>query len=294
MLKKKLSIIIVTYNSENHIYDCLSSIYRNNDINDLLEIIVVDNNSENSIIMFEKLKELYCDLILIHNNKNGGYGQGNNLGIKNASGDIIMVMNPDVRLIKPIFRQAINHFDNTRNLALLGMKQWFDKRKPGLSFDVDSTYSSNNPIINVLKSKICNLFNYFNPKDMYINGSCFFIRKENFRNIGGFDENLFLYCEEKDVNRRLKDANLLVRYDSNLHYMHLAGNRDISYKQHICSLNSELYYRRKNGLSEKKCLKDNIILLKFYLIVNLLRGNKESKPIISRIIQEIEKRLNEM
>ena len=44
-MHKRVSVIIVTYNSEKHIYDCLSSIYRYNDIGDLLEVIIVDNNS---------------------------------------------------------------------------------------------------------------------------------------------------------------------------------------------------------------------------------------------------------
>ena len=73
---KQLSLIILTYNSEKDIYDCLESVNRYNDIEDALEIIVVDNNSTNYIDMHDKIKSLYPDVRIIANTKNGGYGQG--------------------------------------------------------------------------------------------------------------------------------------------------------------------------------------------------------------------------
>ena len=73
---KKLSLIILTYNSEKDIYDCLDSVYKYNDIGDYLEIIVVDNNSDNYIQMKKNIKTQYPDVQIIANHKNGGYGQG--------------------------------------------------------------------------------------------------------------------------------------------------------------------------------------------------------------------------
>ena len=72
---KKLSIIIVTYNSEKDIYDCLDSIYSHCDIPiKELEVIIVDNNSTDCDTMFNKLKTLWGeDIILIKNSSNGGY-----------------------------------------------------------------------------------------------------------------------------------------------------------------------------------------------------------------------------
>ena len=48
IMQKKISIVIVTYNSDNHISDCLESIFKYNDIGDALEIIIVDNMSKNT------------------------------------------------------------------------------------------------------------------------------------------------------------------------------------------------------------------------------------------------------
>ena len=108
-MKKKISIIIVTYNSELHIYDCLDSIFKYNDIGDDLEIIIVDNMSNNVDQMFTSIKEKYASTVkLVKNHINGGYGQGNNVGIRLAKSDIIMIMNPDVRLLQPVFNIMSN------------------------------------------------------------------------------------------------------------------------------------------------------------------------------------------
>ena len=62
---KRLSIIIVTYNSEHAIYDCVSSIIKFSDIPlSELELIIVDNNSRDTDTMFENLKELYGNNII--------------------------------------------------------------------------------------------------------------------------------------------------------------------------------------------------------------------------------------
>ena len=64
---KKVSIIIVTYNSEKDIYDCITSIIENSDISLAeIELVVVDNNSRGCDTMFKKLKTLWGeDIILI-------------------------------------------------------------------------------------------------------------------------------------------------------------------------------------------------------------------------------------
>ena len=71
----KLSIIIVTYNSEKDIYDCLQSLYRYNDLpQDELEVIVVDNQSRDYEAMRACLGKDYPAVRVVQNTHNGGYG----------------------------------------------------------------------------------------------------------------------------------------------------------------------------------------------------------------------------
>ena len=102
---KTLSIIILTYNSEKDIYACLDSVYQHNDIGEALEVIVVDNQSNAFALMQQKIAHQYPQVFITQNTHNGGYGQGNNVGIRMAQAPIIAIMNPDVRITHPIFKE---------------------------------------------------------------------------------------------------------------------------------------------------------------------------------------------
>ena len=121
---KKLSIVIVTYNSGALIEGCLNSIFIHNDIDTALEVIVVDNDSADYATTFASIEKKYGESVtLIRNVENGGYGQGNNIGIKAASAPIVLIMNPDVTLFAPVFRKALLQFRDIK-LGILGMQQY--------------------------------------------------------------------------------------------------------------------------------------------------------------------------
>ena len=128
---KELSLIILTYNSEKDIYDCLYSVYQHNDIGNRLEIIIVDNNSDGYVQMHDNITSLYPNVIIIPNTKNGGYGQGNNIGIQAATAPIIAIMNPDIRLVMPVFQEMLNVFDN-KQTVMCGGKQYKNATTPAI------------------------------------------------------------------------------------------------------------------------------------------------------------------
>lgn len=275
-MSKRVSIIIVTYNSEAHIYDCLESVFQHNDIGNDLEVIVVDNNSQNTEQMFSKLRKLYGNrIILFPNIKNGGYGQGNNVGIRMASAPYIMVMNPDVRLVEPIFNYICRRFDLSKDICMIGMKQMYSSHQIGLSFDVDMFRVK--PIWSILCSAICNRLNLYFPKYMYINGACFFIRKSSFEQIGLFDEKIFMYCEEFDIHYRLLNANKInkILFLKHLHYYHLAGNRDISINSFMNQFYSEIYCVEKFKMCKRRFMKNKILNINFFISLNILRGKSK-------------------
>lgn len=174
---KKLSIIIVTYNSEKDIYECLDTIYSHCDIPiKELEVIIVDNNSTDCATMFNKLKTLWGeDIILIKNSSNGGYGQGNNVGIRQCSAPVVLIMNPDVRLVCPIFRKAINLFSKNKNMCILGMKQWLTLNEP--SSNSFTCTSRMNGYLSTILSALCTRLDIYLAKYMYFSGSCFLLTK---------------------------------------------------------------------------------------------------------------------
>lgn len=295
---KKLSIIIVTYNSEKDIYDCIDSIITHSDILlSELEIIVVDNNSNDTDTMFAKLHELYGkDVVTIKNTHNGGYGQGNNVGIRQATAPIILIMNPDVRLIEPIFQTAIAAFKNDPNLSIYGMKQM-----------LTSTIESNNSFICTHMTNgyfftfltgLCTRFDWYMPRYMHFSGSCFYIRKSMFEEIGLFDESVFMYGEEDDIHFRItKHFGYNMRYNPHLHYIHLTNERKPNINYEIKMLNAIIVQNQKKGYPPSKTLKNklrnvNVLLAREYIKRSFNKHDEEQYSMLKQYRDYLKKRIN--
>ena len=255
---KRLSVIIVTYHSEHDIYDCLQTVWQYNDIaQEELEVIVVDNSPECET-MFTRLKELYGEnLTLVHNTHNGGYGQGNNVGISRAKAPFIMIMNPDVRLCEPVFQAAVKAFEDDCRLSIYGIKQMADATTPS-PYSVVCTYMMNGYLFTLLTG-LANRFDFFLPRYMYVSGSCFFARKEMLEAVGKFDEHNFMYGEEDDIRcRLLKQFGPNMRYNPRLHYIHPMHTRepDIAYEKRL--IDTAIRLNEKNGYPRERTIRNRL------------------------------------
>ena len=247
-MNKKISIIIVTYNSERDIYDCLASVYQYNDIGDELEIIVVDNCSRDYDKMYKKIQQLYGDkVIVVSNTTNGGYGQGNNVGIQLATAPIIAIMNPDIRLIMPIFETAVETLQQ-KDMIMCGGKQYYDSTRKAISYYPLYTLP---PLFRFIIRYIATKKDIYIDRYMWLQGAFFFIRKDAFADIGYFDEKIFMYGEEMDIHLRLRKwfKNAKFIYLQQHKYIHLAGDREFSEKQVERQLRSLTYVAQKQGLT---------------------------------------------
>ena len=85
------SIVVLNYNAGDLLLDCIKSVYKTQTRK--FEVIVVDNNSTDN--SHKKCKEKFPQIRLIENKENLGYCEGNNVGIRNANGEFIVILNPD-------------------------------------------------------------------------------------------------------------------------------------------------------------------------------------------------------
>lgn len=265
---KRISIIIVTYNSTKDIRDCLLSIYKNNDIGNALEIIVVDNKSQDIDNLKIILNE-FPSVLLIENEKNGGYGQGNNEGIKKSSAPIIMIMNPDVRLFMPVFQTAISHFEDTSNLGMLGFLQYEKEGIMGNSY-----LPLGHSLLTFIRYLFYKRLERFNPRYLMISGACFFLRKDYFDRIGLFDENIFMYGEEYDINKRMRSASYKIEFDKTIGYIHPVHNREYSSVSENMELESFIYTRKKHGQNIKVEIINTILILYIMLVRAYFKKDK--------------------
>src|SRR5690606_2787886 len=105
-----LSIIIVNYNVKEFLQNLIHSICKAGEkIN--YEIIIVDNASDDGSVEF--IREKFPDIKLISNEKNLGFSKANNIGLKNAGGKYLLLLNPDTIVQEDTLEKMINFFEST-------------------------------------------------------------------------------------------------------------------------------------------------------------------------------------
>lgn len=257
-----LSFVIVTYNSNELIKDCVDSIIKFSDVKSY-EIILVDNSDSIQHQVLKKIiAENFGDFIqVIKNESNTGYGSGNNLGIRTAKGRYVAIMNPDVVLTSTFLLESLEKFEKNKNLALLGFKQIGGKN---LSFYPKPEYFI--PLLNDIITRISNYFDLFSSKYFFISGAFFVVRKDVIIEAGLFDENIFLYGEESDLSNRIRNLEYQIKYDKKNFYIHKINDRG---KQDLNSfkrlMDSRIYYFKKFNFNFNlyaKLLKIDILVKK--------------------------------
>jgi|SaaInlStandDraft_3_1057020.scaffolds.fasta_scaffold13077_3 GT2 family glycosyltransferase len=283
-MNKNISIIIVTYNSESVIKECLESIKQYNDIGDKLEVIIVDNSPIFNIETFVNDLNIDLDIQLIHNPKNGGFGQGNNIGAKASSGDLLFILNPDTILVEPIFRYMINEFDN-ENLTSAGFrlidKDGRDNDSVGLLPEYNFIYLPRQ-VLNFLVIDLGLLSNYIFPW-----GADLIVRKEDFIRADMFDENIFLCNEEPDLIRRLSIKKIKI---FNKKIIHLEGHTTfIQEKRFNDWIETTRYYCNKYNFNFERFIKNEITRSKIKLFLKMIfnKNDMNLKNYINLLMQEL-------
>lgn len=289
---KRLSVVIVTYQSEADIYDCLEALWLHCDLpHEELEVIIVDNSPRQEP-MFTQLRRRYGDdILLLHNDHNGGYGQGNNVGIRRATAPVVMIMNPDVRLYEPVMKAAVEAFENDGRLAMLGMKQMFTPTQPS-PYSFICTYMMNG-YLQTLLTVVGNRLDRYWQRYMYFSGSCFFVSKAQFEAVGLFDESVFMYGEEDDIHYRLlhHSPDVRMKYCPQLHYIHPMHLRkpDIDYERRLIDV--AILQNEKKGYARRKTIRNRLRNVNLLLLRARLAGADAEQTAVLRQRKEYLKKL---
>lgn len=283
-----VSVVILTYNTPiDLLQTCITAILKYNDIADLLEIIVVDNNSTNQPQINNFLNSLDNGITIINNTQNSGYGAGNNLGIKRAKYETVILINPDVELVEPIFLWGKESFKNNEDLKLLGLQQIDQFGKPTHAFLMRELSVTNFLIHFYLNKK-----RKFSAKYAVISGACFFLRKSSFLKVGGYDENIFLYGEERYLHELILKSfpTADIHIDNSKKYQHPISDRKFSLKIIELGLNSYFYLRNILGFEKAQTFKQvksyYRFLTLFYLIKNKKSAIQETRQTLDLLIKK--------
>lgn len=228
----KLSVIIVNYNVKYFIEQCLISV--NKALQNIdSEVFVVDNNSSDGSI--ELLKNRFPQIKLIENKENTGFAKANNQAIKLASGEYVLLLNPDTLVEEDTFAKCLDFMDKTADAGGLGVKmvngkgEFLPESKRGLPLPNVAFYKIFGFSKLFPKSKKFSSYHLTHlPQDEtnavdVLSGAFMLIRKSILDQIGYLDEDYFMYGEDIDLSYRITKAGFKNYYFPETKIIHYKG-----------------------------------------------------------------------
>lgn len=289
-----VSIIIVNYNTKKITSECIESIINyTKDIS--YEIILVDNNSTDGS------KELFNSDIrikYIFNDQNLGFGQANNIGVKNALGKYILLLNSDTLLLNNAPKLMYDLASNNKDIGIVGANLYDINNKEAYSYSL--TFPSIKSefeytcLFNLYYKLVYGTNRYFNTKDTpfdvsFVSGAALMISKNLYEKINGFDPNFFMYFEETDLEKRIKKLKYKIVNLPSAKVIHLEG-KSFSYNPEREALYFESRKKYYIKHFSNNYYKFATFLYKIYIYIGIfvmLFINKEQVKILNNKLKNI-------
>jgi GT2 family glycosyltransferase len=286
----QLSVIILNYNVRYFLEQCVRSVQKALENIDA-EIIVVDNNSSDASCLM--MKQLFPQIKLIENKENLGFPKGNNIGVAQAKGEYICILNPDTVVAEDTFTKIINSKFQISNsqLGIIGCKlidgtgNFLPESKRGLP----TPYVAITKIFGLYK--ISNFFGKYYAQHLSENqsgkvdvlvGAFMMMKRDLNLKVGGFDENCFMYSDDIDLSymiQKLGKENFYFHETSIIHYKGESTVRDEKYLER---------FREAMQFFYKKHFKKSWIFDKFLQFGSLLYAIfKQKQP--QKLVRKIDK-----
>lgn len=228
----RISIIIVSYNTRELLKNCINSIYMTYPKKDL-EILVVDNGSSDGSPTM--VREKFGNVIFIESKENLGFAKANNIGIKKAEGEYILLLNPDTIVTKDCLEKSICYMDKHKDIGILGCKVVM----PDGGLDLACRRSFPTPEVSFYRmAGLSKLFpknrrfgqynlTYLDENETYevdsVVGAFMMVRREAIEQVGMLDEDYFMYGEDIDWCYRIKQSGWKVVYYHEAVIFHYKG-----------------------------------------------------------------------
>lgn len=259
MNQKDLSIIIVSWQTRKYLRKCLESIFSNKgSVN--IEVIVIDNASTDGTANI--IKNEFPQVKLVSNEQNLGFAKANNQGLKIALASYILFLNPDTEIRPQTLTKSLEFFKTHKDAGAVGCQilntdnslQLSVRRFPTLWSQFLILYKIHHlfPNLKTFKNYLAKDFDYSRALEVeQIMGSFILTKKEIMEKIGGFDEKFYLWFEEVDLCKRLKNAGYKIYYTPQAQITHFGAqsfNQILNVpKQEIFNKSLRYYFKKHYG-----------------------------------------------
>ena len=251
----QLSIIILNYNVRYFLEHCIKSVQKAIENLDA-EIIVVDNNSPDDSC--EMVKKLFPNVILIENKENLGFPKGNNIGVAQAKGKYICILNPDTVVAEDTFTKILNTKNWQQNTGIIGCKlvdgtgNFLPESKRGIptpwvAFGKTFGLYKIFPKVKTFQKYYAeHLSENTSGKVDILVGAFMVMKRETYQQLDGFDERYFMYGEDIDLSYSALKLGLQNYYFAETSVIHYKGEstvKDEKYRKRF-QQGMELFYAK--------------------------------------------------
>jgi GT2 family glycosyltransferase len=284
----QLSVIILNYNVRYFLEQCVLSVQEA--IKEIdAEIIVVDNNSSDESVLM--MKQKFPDVKLIENKENFGFPKGNNIGVRQAKGKYICILNPDTVVAEDTFTKILAFAERQNNLGIIGCKlidgtgAFLPESKRG----IPTPWVAFTKIFGLYKIfPQTKLFNQYYAQHLNENetgkvailvGAFMFLEKELYEDLKGFDEDCFMYADDIDLSYRAlqkQKSNYYFHETTVLHYKGESTVKDEKYMKRFQEAMNFFYQKHF-----KKSLFFTFFIQMgtwFFSFVKMFQGKVKIKP----------------
>jgi GT2 family glycosyltransferase len=272
----KLSVIIVNYNVRHFLEQCLLSVFKaSSDFS--MEVFVVDNNSVDGSV--DMVGEKFPDVKLIANKDNLGFSKANNQAIQQATGEYILLLNPDTLLEENTLQACVEFMDAHSDAGGLGVKmvdgkgKFLPESKRGLPTPSTAFFKIFGLSALFPHSRLFGKYHlgYLDKEQLHevevLSGAFMMLRKELLDKIGLLDESFFMYGEDIDLSYRITKAGYKNYYFPGTRIIHYKGEstRKGSINYVLVFYNAMIIFARKHFTKRNASLFSFLIKLAIYL-----------------------------
>lgn len=236
-----LTIQIVNYNSRNNLKTCLHSIWEN--IQDLenFQVVIVNNDQEE----LENFLDGF-NVEIIEKKENVGFGKAHNLGFRKARGEYVFFLNPDTKIFPKTIEKILEVFSADEKIGIVGPIHVEEEK-----ISDEEHFGARKTPFSTIGTKIfrekekSGAQKYFETE--WVSGGAMMIRKNLFSDLGGFDENYFMYFEDVDLCLQAKNRGWKIAVQPEAKIFHKSGQSfSGNWKKKKYYYNSQSYYIEKN------------------------------------------------
>ncbi len=221
-MDEAIAAIVVSFNTRALTLRCLETLLAAGD--SIAEIVVVDNGSvDGSVEAMEGLSE---KVRVIRAGRNLGFGAANNLGMRSTSSRYVALVNSDAFVEPDAMRVLRKHLLSRPQVGVVGpllLNADGSRQESCFHFPTPGRAWLENSGLLWLGKRIHREPVLSAGRVEWVSGACLMVRREVIEQVGGFDEAFFLYSEETDWQRRIRNAGWSVEWEPAARVVHLGG-----------------------------------------------------------------------